>query len=243
MRQQLRAITLTTMIVGATTTAQADLVTIGYATYDVDGQNCNLIHDTATSLTWLDYSQEASFQQAQINWAAGLADHLSYTINDNVSLDFSIEQAAWRLPTTSLADLQSGSGTQLADTEFGSLFYSALGNEGGWKRDGYGDRYDHIGLNNSGPFENLQETSYGAGYWTATTYASHSSYAMAFNFYDGSQFATNSGNRKLAMAVLSGSVTISDPPPAGPSPVPEPATVLLFGSGLAGLISLRRRKG
>lgn len=69
--------------------AQADLTTIGTATYD-DGtgsKNYNLIWDDnnkGNSVIWLDYSNALTNWTAQKAWAAGLDSNLTYNLNSRL---------------------------------------------------------------------------------------------------------------------------------------------------------------
>ena len=76
-----------------------------------------------------------------------------------------------------------------------------------------------------GLFSNVQ-----AGfYWSGTEFAPNPNNAWVFNFSNGSQSAENKGsNVFFAWAVR---------------PIPEPSTILLLGTGLAGLVAWRMRKG
>jgi len=76
--------------------ADATLVTIGQATYN----NCifNLIHDKESSQTWLDYTNEGTWNEVN-SWAAGLNNLgvLTYTLN--AGFNDIIWSSDWRLPS------------------------------------------------------------------------------------------------------------------------------------------------
>ena len=120
----------------------------------------------------------------------------------------------WRLPT---AD-PTCRGFNCTDSEMGNLYYNELGNAFG-------------SLTNTGPFSNLQ----GFIYWSGTGEAERpKNYAVTFYFLIGRQGSWLKGSRFLAWPVHDGDV------PA--SAIPEPSTMWLFGSGVAGLAALRYRK-
>jgi hypothetical protein len=103
----------------------------------------------------------------------------------------------------------------------GHLYYTELGNTA-WN------------FTNEGPFIGFKGISY--FFWTKTEYASNpTGYAWGFNFTSSaSQSYATKGNTWYTLAVRDGDV------PA--SAVPEPATLLLVGSGLAGFIVSRKKK-
>jgi hypothetical protein len=124
----------------------------------------------------------------------------------------------WRLPTALNQD-GSGpcSGYNCTGSEMGHLYYTELGNAAGGP------------LTNTGPFTNLQQLYY----WSGTEYSADPHYAWDFDTNGGNQTNYDKGLSLYAIAVRPGDV----------SAVPEPGTMLLLGTGLAGLIVFRKRPG
>lgn len=117
----------------------------------------------------------------------------------------------WRLPTSN--QIVGYNGT--AGNELGQLFYSELGGTAG------------SSIPNTSSFNN--EQAYYA-YWLGTEYAPVPYYAWFFR-NDGYQNAPNKSYMFYAWAVSPGQV----------SAVPVPSAVWLFGTGLVGLLGLKRR--
>jgi hypothetical protein len=115
----------------------------------------------------------------------------------------------------------------------GHLFYTELENKGFYSTGG-GYQSDY-GLTSIGDFEHLT-TSW---YWSGTDYAAFPSGAWVFGMDDGYQRYGGKTGNGYGLAVRSGEVTYSG---GGAEPVPEPATMLLMGTGLACLIGVRRKK-
>ena len=117
----------------------------------------------------------------------------------------------WSLP---VAD-ETCAGYNCTNGQMGELYYTALGNAA-------------LGpLTNTGPFKNLVSFDY----WTGTENDPAPTTAWIFNPSDGFQFASAKRFGLFALAIRPGDVAA----------VPEPGTVALLLSGLAGVMVMRRR--
>jgi len=149
------------------------------------------------------------------SWSDSTAWAAGLTIGNTVA-------GSWRLPT--------GTGNTWSYAgEMGHLYHIELGNT-----------YDPMNPStyyNRGPFTNMVPYDYGNIYWLSNTAVSsnHDKLAWLFSFPDGALAMQTQDRLFSAMAVHDGNIV------GAPSSVPIPPTIWLLGSGLIGLVGLRRR--
>lgn len=183
-----------------------------------------MIYDDDLNITWLadaNYAKTSGYDADGImTWSDAMtwADNLVYG-----------GYTDWRLPS---ALNQDGSGPcygNYCGSEMGHLYYVELGGT-------YGSSI-LTGDPDVALFSNIQINPYDL-YWSGTETSYDTSQAWYFDFYWGSQGDVGKdtdGNAVYAWAVRTGDVS--------PASVPEPATLLLLGSGLAGIVVGRKRLG
>ena len=233
MKNEFICLTALLTLVGGTSTAQADLWNIGSATYSGEGHN--LIYDTDQQLTFFDYTNDNAHWQPQMDWAGSLSLAVTLNAGYSASIDW---LTGWRLPEVDDPERDLALGIYNdTNSELGRLYYDALNNTAG-----------HDG-NTYTPFEDLRDITQRTGsYWTGSIATQNANIVWDFSLYNGERaVAIINSNPEIplgnlpGLAVHDGVVTYSD---GGnpPDPIPEPATILLFGAGLAGLAGYRRRQ-
>ena len=191
-----------------------------------------LIYDDYLNITWL---QDANYALTQgVNPAQ--AGQMTFTTAsnwvNNLSYYDSVRDTTWdnwRLPTTLniIGDFPDLIDIPQLETEMGHLFFVDLGNV-----------MDTIGNNqNEAPFINMANSQY----WTSTPFSHPDiSEPFVYCFYISTgQTMVNTIDRNMltTWAVMDGDVARHCP-----APVPEPATMLLFGTGIAGIVGSRLRR-
>lgn len=212
-----------------------------------------LIYDNLLGVTWLQnvnlgagtaYDDGASSTDGRMTWASAdaWATDLIYAGHTEWRLPTvsPINGAAFNVTLTANGSTDRGfniSATSTAyagsmQSELAHLFYNSLGNSSIFT---VGGSYVGCGascLTNTGPFSNLQSSSY----WSGTEYApTPPDLTDAFYFATVTGFQNHIGKstENYAWAVHAGDIG---------APVPLPPAAWLFGSGLVGLLVLGRSR-
>ena len=134
----------------------------------------------------------------------------------------------WVLPST--PDIDTSIGSNINNSQLSELYYNELNALAypGTNSNDYGILHQGSTVisGNAGPFSNAQADRY----WFGTEFASDPTFAWFFNNYYGSQVYTNKDSQFFVWAVS----------PAQGNPVPVPGAVWLFGTGILGLLGLKR---
>ena len=202
-----------------------------------------LIYDDVLDITWLqdaNYAQTSAYDSdGRMTWsqANAWADQLSYGGYD----DWRLPSAKLMNPTTTPCYAYDGScdtGSNNTTSELGHMFYNNLGNLGrydtnGNYQPGFGVRNSSFTDGNSGAsvsIVNLQNSYYRFG----EEYEPDTYYAWAFGTGTGGQDYDIKDGNYYSWAVHDGDI--------GASPVPLPAGIYLFLSGLVGLGLVKSKK-
>ena len=179
-----------------------------------------LIYDTTLDVTWLqdaNYAQTSDYDSdGKMTWNTAMTWASDLAYHDSVR---GITWDDWRLATWLDPPLHYPYGSP---SEMWHMFhYNLLGNPGEKISEDHNANYDL--------FTNIQDFYY----WSDTESALFSSWAKFTNFDGGLDGECSKNNEYYAWAVRSGDVGV----------VPVPGTLLLFGSALAGLMSIKKCLG
>jgi hypothetical protein len=209
-------------------TANAVLINIGKATFshhDI-GEVYDVMYDTEAHITWIDYAQLNTWDDHSA-WLARLPDNVNITPSSldgtGYASDLSEEEFEAFIEELDSMMTEFPRGDIMA-----ALFY--IFKQSIEETNASGPNIDILGKN--GPY--WSNVSNPVGLWSGTPLSGGSGLTYIYNMGDGTQSLGSTGESNWGVAAYSGDLGIS--------PVPEPSTMLLLGTGLAGLAGLRRRR-
>ncbi len=244
MKELLAKAAVSLALLSSVAVAPAGAALIDRGLFDADGSGpgsatVRLVYDDDLNITWLGdanfgagspFDDGFSTTDGRMTWASANSWAASLTVGGFTD---------WRLPTTLQPDPSctvqtagtppQGSGFNCTGSEMGHLFYTELGGTAGAPLTGplsSGDPDPDLAL-----FINIQRLVY----WSGTEFAPNTDFAWSFDFLVGGQ----GGNVKVNSGLVAWAVRPGDVS----APVPVPGTLLLLGSGLAGLVGFGRKKG
>ena len=195
-----------------------------------------LIYDDDLNITWIQDVGLANTSGTPTGGRMSWADAVSWAENllyfDSVR---NVTWTNWRLPKTLVPDPSCSSfsngfsgGKNCIGSEMGHLYYQELGNP---------LFQAPIQALNTGPFD-INPINEMTTYWSGTSDPTNSTIAFTFDWFQfggggQSQSFKNTSVPHGAWAVRDGDVL--------QAPIPEPSTMLLFGSGLAGLLMWKQK--
>jgi hypothetical protein len=191
-------------------------------------RGAGLIYDDVLNITWLQNANyiEAAGQPGRSTWGGAMAwaDQLAYY--DPIR---NVTWSDWRLPTTINRSITFGQKlydtNPTIDNEMAYMYYINLELEADYNPN----------INNAPipvlPADSLIQNLVFRGYWTGTPADGPRGQAWYLHFHQGWESIENPDNLLRAWAVRDGDV----------ASVPIPGAILLFGSGLVGIICRKRK--
>lgn len=172
---------------------------------------------------WVNYLNSISYA-GETDWRLPIIGPVNgSTLNPNVSFDGTTDRGFNSAAVNGTA------------SELAHLFYHELGNLAQFNTAGVAQT--GFGVTNAGPFANLGNSGYWSGTEAGAEYAQGATFAWIFGTANGGQGAGPKINQDGLFPYFGWAVS-----PGQVAPVPVPAAVYLFGSGLIGLAGLARRQ-